>query len=342
MDRTFNYPAKNAERDSWMQGFLPRTLLNESTVLFLPAPEWLERTGYLEKGIRPHHLIGAEHDQTVLVEVEANRGEARLIAGSIRHAVETTMAERLPPFCVASLDFDGSYNTYVRNFDLLSVFRAFPARPEGYLRITSYSARGRSSLERGVENISKFYSGLGFSMTRFMQELAGMVDVHRRLKRMQDSRVPDHAHMARELGLMWWLTLGMGLMDYDRFGYGKMDQKYMAELGPILDHVAEQARNIQEGTELSIMSIPELAGVLGRRKSSLWPTEMWRTAYMSINNQPMRTWYFRISHVENMSQAPTLRDVLEQLWNLTKTENLVFIDEHGSSITIGEDPRRRK
>lgn len=337
MERTYDYPAKNGVRDLWM-AFLPPHIPNIAgcTGLYLPAPENLEGPGYAAKGFNPAMLIGAEHHPDRAAEVRVAAPGIQLVTGPIRAAVDHAIKSGLPRLTFANLDFEGSYNTYLE--DLLSVFRAFPADPAGYLAVTSYAARDDEAIIQGVVNISKFYAGLGYDMSRFFRETGMMMERYKAMNRVleTESRVPDHMHLSRELGFLWWLAVGMIVTAYRDDGYGTRDEAFLSTIEGHLREISSRVLDLGRGTEFCLVPMPELAPLLQKKRCELWPKHLTHIAYHSHGRmkQAMRTWFVEVERIRDAAEMPTAQEVLEQVWQLARRTPLTYIDESGSRITI--------
>lgn len=335
-ERTHDYGAKNVVRAEWMR-FLPAPFSNPETVhgLYLAGHENLELEHYLRMGIAPDNLVIPEHDTRLLPLVRRRSGGVRVVHGRVIDAVQAIVSERRPRLLFANLDFDGSFGTY--RDDLLSVFTVFPTEEEGYLGVTSYCARDDETIGQGIVDLSKFYSGLG-DREMYLRDIGSMIARHRHLRHYQSEMTsPDHAHIARTMSFLWWVAVGMGLVDSGQNGYGTFDRAYLdGPVNAVLARIDARARELSDRpSDFHLVYEAELASVLATRNSALWPTDFRHIAYQTQGSQPMRTWFLRIEPVLDAAARPTLQDVLRQLWKLAVRAPLEFIDEGGTLISIG-------
>lgn len=328
--RTFNNPAKNGVRDDWMS-FQPDTYEPDDLIVYLPGEENLEFPGYRAKGVRPKQLIGAENVEARFGRVQANAPGIYVERGSVQQAVETIVRERRGRVRAANLDFEGSYLTYVR--DLYSVFRVLHDRRESYLAVTSYAGRGRDTIAQGVLNTSKFYSSMGSSFT-FYGEYGRMLRRHNRITARFDSEAEEHTHLSRELGLLWSIVLGVGLVDPGSDGYNVLDEIGLARVETGLNKIEQRFDADATMRPDALLNVPELADLLKERRTWYWPSEFRHYAYMSANHQPMRTWFFKI-HPEQANERRTLWEVMRQIWDLAVMTPLIFVDQDGTTDIYG-------
>lgn len=325
-ERTFQYPAKDYLRGQFAQ-FVPP---GPGFGLYLPGPENLELPLYVARGYRPADLIGAEHSAANIAEVTRNAQGVRVMHGEIRDVVATIERERLPRLRIASLDFDGSYDTDITA--LLSVARVFPAEPDGHLMVTSYAARDQDAVRQGVIAASKFYSALG-DLDRFQRGFDRMLRRYGHLQRhLSNAVATDQSHLCRELGFLWWMVLFMGFTRLDG-AYGTLDEDGIAEVNRVLARISDKVVAQRRGTQFVRVRAPELREILSGRHCQMWPTDFRHFAYASRMNQPMRTWFFRICPM--VDDPPTVLEVVEQMWELAVRAPLTLVDPHGDPITFG-------
>jgi len=306
-------------------------------VLYLPASENLEFSGYVEKGVQPNLMIGAEHDENEYPTVFENSNGIHLVQGSVCQAVDYLIKHRLPRLVSANIDLDGNYNTFAH--DIVSIFRVLP-NPDhgcGYLAVTSYAARDHG-LAQGVLNVSKFCSGLEISDLEFSRGWRSMIDYYAVLGRHlpgYDAR--EYTHLAREFGLLWWLVVGMASVNIpNSYTYAEANQLFVkGEISQVLSQITRQALDLDRGTEFYKLRDRRLTLLLGKRHTQLWPTEMCRIMYYTLNHQPMQTWFFKIWEVDK--ETKTVRQLLRQMWELAVRTPLTFVSDTGIPITIGKE-----
>lgn len=340
-ERTHNYPAKNTARDTWIH-FCPASLSKQASGLYLPGPENLELSGYRKKGIDLSRWFGAEQDESLWPLVEANAGGVRIVRGNMQAAVKEVIAARCYPLSVVHMDFDGSYGTFVEQ--IFSVFTVFPAK-EGWLCVTSYSARDEATLLQGMVNTSKFYSGLK-DLPSFWEIYGIMFRRHVHLKKLLDSRVPDYTHLTREIGFLWWIALILGVVSRKQAGLWTIDRQYLERVGHVLAEITARAEQIltaisdKKGhtkmtAEVKVVRDTQLADILDQHRTLLWPESFAHYVYYTSQRQPMRVWMFKITEHPSGLQRPTHQELLEQVWRLARRAPLVYIDEGGTEINIG-------
>lgn len=329
-ERSYDYPAKNAVRESWMN-FLPSTFPNpkETFGLYLPGEENLEFPGYAGKGMLPGALIAAEREDERFETVKRNGCGVRLVHGNVGDAVRMAEKSRLPRLAFANLDFEGSYHTFLE--EMLSVFRIFPREADGgYLAVTSFAGRDDETLAQGVANISKFSSGLDPSS--FWSGFDKLMAKHRAFKQMIDPRTPDHTHVSRTLGLLWWISVAMSITEYPPDGYGRLHKGFLKRIDKPLDAITDRAKKLKRGTDIYVVSEPSLADALRDRSAMLWPTEFRQIIYYNKHAHPMQTRFFRI-WVDRTGER-TASEVLEQVWKLAVAAPIQYYDKTGSLIEI--------
>jgi hypothetical protein len=336
MERSYDYPAKNTVREEWMR-FLPSDLSHPNDYgLYLPGSENLELDGYLRRGMLITRLLGAEHDSSVMPQVIANSGGIRLIRGSLLDAIHHCEWYDLPRLRFANLDFDGNQHTFLE--EILALARIFPSVRGSYLGVTSYAARDRGALVQGVVNACKFYSGLPAS-SAFSQQYGRMLRRYEHLLRLiPNSEASAHAHVQRELGLLWWIVLMLAVIDpLEGSRQSVFDQRFIDQLDEMLGELSHQVETELadgNGTERVVfLANRGLRDVLAARRVSWWVNDLRRLAYWSLNRQPMRTWYFRIVPLAPRQQE-TAQSLLEQLWTLASRAPLVYVDSDGEQVVI--------
>lgn len=101
---SYDYPAKNAWRERWMN-FLKRHLnvTEETTVLFLPGPEALEVAGYNRLGIKREQLIGVERHRKTAENIHRLGLDIQVVPDDVLHYFKTTDQR----FDAVLLDYDG-------------------------------------------------------------------------------------------------------------------------------------------------------------------------------------------------------------------------------------------
>lgn len=341
VERTYAYPAKDVVRGAWMR-FLPSDFSHPNDYgLYLPAEENLELPGYLEKGMEPRRLIGAEHDSLRLSRLRENAGGIRVVPGSILEAIYLCEAESLPRLRFANLDFDGNLHTFVE--ELLALARVFPSMRGSYLSVTSYAARDRGALIQGVVNACKFYSGLP-STSAFTVHYGRMIGRYEHLLRLiPHAESSAHAHFQRELELLWWIVLMLSVIEPFTDGtISVFDQLFIDQLdellGELTDQVQEHLARASSVDQMVFVANRGLRELLASRRVSWWVNDLQRLAYWSSNRQPMRTWNFRIVRTDR-NQKETAQSLLEQVWSLASRTPLVYVDAEGEQVLIGGSQR---
>lgn len=330
--RSYDYPAKNTVRDAWMR-FLPEYLQDTHTYgLYLPGHQNLELPSYTQKQLSTDRLIGIENDPDRLRSVKRAACGIRLIHGNVRDAIRVIEQANLPRLRFANLDFEGRYSRLIG--EILSLFRVFPSPSGGYLCVTSFSSRDEDTLAQGMAHTSKFYSGRA-ERAEFMIDYGRVVNRYVALKRMlKDPRASDHSHLTRELGFLWWITLVMGLMQYSHDGYGTFDDAYLSEIDQVLERMDERLR-LQRVAALDFHLVyePELAVIMQRHASCLWPSAFQHLIYYTDSGLPMHVWMMKIDCVET-KKKPTHQEVLEQVWQFETRTPLVYVDKAGVAHSL--------
>lgn len=334
LERSYDYPAKNAVRRAWMQ-FLPLSFQSSSYVrgLYLPGNANLELSGYLEKGVQAHQLIGAEHNEDVYERIKAQASGIHLVQGSIQEAVRQIKEREWNPLTFANFDFDGSCHTFVE--DVLSVFSVFPLNDPAYLSVSSYSARDDEAVLQGIVNTSKFYSTFE-STAQFWASYGRMMDRNTALRRqLPGSSVEDHVHLSRELGFLWWMALVMGSIDRCENAVWTVNESYTQSFNDILQDITRRAmERIGDQGEFRVLSDPRLGQQLRNRVCSLWPDRFEHYVWFTAQRQPMRTWMIRIQPLGQEEPRPTHFEVVEQLWNMATRTPLVYLNHSGTKISF--------
>ncbi|MFH1405303.1 MAG: hypothetical protein ABIH21_04380 [Patescibacteria group bacterium] len=328
--RSYDYKAKNAVRDMFL-GFMPPQFPAGSTGLYLPGRENLELPGFVKKGILPVNLIGAEHDSETFAQIASVNSGIRLYLGDLRKAVD--MAEQLhfSRFVFASLDFDGSYHTDLE--DLLSVFRIFPGSPDGYMSVTSYVARDRGTVSQGVANILKFLSAIE-DPSEFYSDYGSMLRRHDAFMRFFHSKASSARQLAWELGLLWWVVIGLSVTEIQNDGlYGRLDSGFLKRLNVPLSRIEAMAKKCSAESFFVASSDSRLGKLLEERRCQYRVQAFQHFAYRTQSGQPMRTWLFYFREADPQDQ-PTAREVLEDVWRLALRQPLVFLDKNGVKITF--------
>lgn len=334
-ERTYDYPAKNEVREAWMR-FLPEFLQHPNDCgLYLPSVENLEFDGYCRKGIKPHRLIGAEHDSLRFDEARKNSQGIQLVHGNLLDAFNLIESSRLPRLRFANLDFDGNQHTFTE--ELMALARVFPSSRGSYLAVTSYAARDKSALVQGIINACKFYSGLP-STSVFTTQYGQILKRFELLTRLIPyGESTAHAHFQRELGLLWWIVLMLCVIDPPESGtISVFDQRFIDDLDAVLVELTREveAKLSETGNMAEILFVArrELRDIMSKRTIHYWVTDMRRFAYWSDNRQPMRTWFFRVLPLDGLHE--TAQNLLEQVWNLASRFPLIYIDSEGNKVTI--------
>lgn len=338
--RTYDYPTKNEVRGQWMR-FLANAHLDRTSRrsgLYLPGPENLELPGYLQLGFSPSNLYGAEHDEKALEIVQRAAQGVNIIPGSVQDTVGDMIAREVTPLTFACLDFEGSYHTFLH--DLLSVFRIFPALPSGCLAVTSYAARDDDTVEQGMVNFSKFWSGMTeHDVSMFYQQSGLMLSRYSALQRHLASRAPAMGNVSRELGFLWWIVIAMSFTRYDKNGYGSLDKEAMAQVDPILKRITQRATEERNASAFSYVTERELGKALAKRKCELWPRSLVHIVHGTNSRQPMRTWFLDICRIPHARDRYSAQEVLRQTWQLAARAPLMFVDRAGTKLTIEESGR---
>jgi len=340
MYHSHDNPPKNRMRDAWMS-FLPESLDHARPArgplrpigLYLPSWENLELPGYLAKGIAPSQLVGAERDLDRLPEVIERAQGIRLIAGSVLEAAEILMLEKSPRLWFANVDLEGGYDSHAA--EILSLFRLLPPNGDdaAHLAVTSYAARAHG-IANGIEHASKFASGiddldqvvtqLGI-MERRYAIIAGMLSC---------AEAKPITHLCRELGFLWWLVIGMGLMDGSGSAYGTYDSSYLRDtISPGIRRIRDTLKDARATKTFRLARDRELAEALGRRTVTMWPTAFRHFLYYSPQHQPMQTWFVRFYAVDH-ADGRTVQDLLRQVWDLAFRTPLTYISSEGMEVTI--------
>lgn len=334
-ERSYAYPAKETVRGEWMR-FLPADLSTpQDHGLYLPGPENLELPGYLAKGMEPSRLVGAEHDPSRYAVIAKARSGIRLVNGSLLDAIYWCEGEGIPRLRVVNLDFDGNQHTFTE--ELLALSRVFPNRRGSYLGVTSYAARDHTALVQGVVNACKFYSGLP-NGEAFVSGYGRMISRFSMLGQIfLRGESSEHAHVQRELGLLWWIVLMLAVIEpEEQAGPNVFDQTFVNELDAVLKGLTQEVEQDVATKALDrvvFIAKRALRDVLAERRVCWWVNDLRRLAYWSENHQPMRTWYFRIVPTA-VRQQETAQTLLEQVWELSSRTPLIYVDEHGECNTI--------
>ncbi len=337
MKRTYDYPAHNAIRAAWMHYLPPIFEASSDHILYLAGPENLELPGYLAKGLRPSQLTTAEHDKEIYPLVLANSGGVHVTSGGIQTAVEEMISRGIVRLRGAWLDFDGNAHSYTE--ELLALARLMPSQGGSSLGVTSYSARDRHALVQGTINAAKFYSGLP-SSGQFIREYGNMMRQFEHVLRLIPQRDSSPlAHFQREMGFLWWLTLMFGVVNPTKGSDPNViDNAFLerseATLCAITDEVKQRLGTQPRETDLVFVLIPRLRHMLASRRVKAWITHLERYAFWSANRQPMRVWFAKIQPLPRGQPAPTMQDLLEQVWTLAIRSPLIYIDQAGKHVTI--------
>ena len=328
--QSYNYPAKNRVRDEWMR-FLPPSFHMSTSGLYLPGPENLELPGYQKKGFLPENGFGAEHDQDRFGHVASNAGGMHVVLGSVSDTIDEVRASG-QHLSFANLDFDGTAHTFVDQ--VIKLFTVFPKEPSGCLAVTSFASRNPRSLTKGIENTSKFYSGLEDPMA-FFHGYGQMVNRYRALKKqLVNKRTDDHTHLSRELGFLWWLALVLGVIDHNAQGWGVVNHPHLNRIENVLTKIQERSRALEKkDKDFHLVREARLHKRLKRRKSRLWVERFSHLFYYTEQSLPMQTWMFEISHAPS-GERPTHAQVLQQMWQLALRAPLIYVDPQGTTITI--------
>ena len=317
--------------------FLPETFPKNLRTygLYRPSHGNLELADYRAKRINPNWLFGPEHDPDLCGAVKESAQGVRIVEGSVQDAVNIIQSEGQDHLTFANLDFDGAYNTYVEQ--ILSVFRVMLNQPNelGYLGVTSFAAR-EHGLTQGMNNISKFYSGLD-DFVGFHTDLGRMRDRYASLGKMLTKVDAEaHSHLARELGFLWWMVVGMGMISYDgQDGYGRFDDQYLSQdVGSCLAEIDQKCTELKRGRDFVWTGVPELAKVLTKRRVCLWPTELVHIMHYTQRNQPMQTWFLKFWRVNIEPDGETVQNLLRQIWELAVRSPLLYIDRNGRETSF--------
>lgn len=341
-ERSYRFPAKDAVREGWMSYLPPVFTDPRDLVLYLPARENLELPLYLQKGLSPSQLIGAEHDSKELPFVQANANGIHLVNGNIHTAVEHIVREGMPLLRAANLDFDGRSHSFTE--ELIALARIMPSSRGSYLAITSYAARDKGALIQGTVNTTKIFTALG--TMNFLRRYGNMLSMYEHLlAHIPNSESSPMAHFQREMGLLWWIVLMFGVIDKPGEGemYYRVNQDFLDESGSVLEDITKRVTQRLGGStdESEVIMIPDkrLSRLLEQRQVCVRVTSMQRYAYWSSNRQPMRTWLFTIQPRADHHPPMTMQESVQQVWDLACSSPLVYFDEQGIRITI-EGTRR--
>lgn len=333
--RSHDNPPKNWVRGAWMD-FLPASFdMTHSVVgVYLPGPENLELSPYLAKGIMPRQLVGCERNLEVLPLVLRNAHGVRIVAGTVSDAVEILMREGGQPIRFANLDFDGGYETHVADiFATLRLLIPGVDTPVD-LAVTSYAARIHSLLN-GSLHASKFHSTL--SNHELMYTQLGLMERRYEMaaRTLSSSFAESFGHLRRELGFLWWLVMGFGLMDIAPTGYGEFDAGFLRQrVSPCIRVIEAKLKRADHiNGRIQLVREPSLQGVMEERVVRFWPTAFRHILYYSTHNQPMQTWFLKIWRLEE--DRFTLRDLCRQVWDLAARTPLTLVSSQGMWATIG-------
>lgn len=334
VERTHDYPAKNAVREAWMR-FLPQFFSNPTNIygLYLPGLENLERNLYLSKGLSDENLVGVDYNNDHIAILKPQYEDMQIISGNITEAVHTMRSEGKSPITFANLDFDGSYHTFLKQ--ALSVFSIFPADTGGYLCVTSYCSRDQGTVVQGIINTSKIFSVFS-DKAMFWKDYGKMMTRYYALKQQLSgsSTISDHAHLSRELGFLWWIALVMGTVEPKREdGTWKCKESYVQTVDKSLKDITRRALEVV-GSEAEFHLSPDdkLGTLLENRTCQLWPDRFGHYAYYTANNQPMRTWMMRIIPVPHGETKPTHKEVVLQLWKMAAGSPLIYVNPSGTHV----------
>lgn len=333
--RSHDNPPKNWVRGAWMD-FLPASFDTARSVvgLYLPGPENLELAHYLNKGVAPRQLVGCERNLRVLPDVLRNARGVRIVAGTLSDAVEILMREEVRPIHFANLDFDGGYETHVADiFATLRLLVPGVGTPVD-LALTSYAARAHS-LRSGSLHASKFHSTL--SDHELVHTQLGAMERRYKVaaRTLSSSYAESFGHLRRELGFMWWLVMGLGLMDVAPSGYGEFNARFLRQhLSPCIQRIeVELTRSPSVNGQIQLVREPSLKSAMEERVVRLWPSAFRHILYYSPRNQPMQTWFLKVWYVEE--DRFTLRDLCRQVWDLVARTPLTLVSSDGTVVTIG-------
>lgn len=301
--------------------------------LYLPGIQNLELQSYRRKRMSEQRLIGIENDPERIDAVRENAGRINLLHGNVPDAVQFIQESDLPRLRFANLDFEGLYNRLIG--EILSLFRVFPSEKGGYLCVTSFSSRDEETLLQGMIHTSKFYSGRRLR-GEFLVDYSRMVNRYASLGRNRSHplRTPDYSHLTRELGFLWWMTLVMGVMQYEEGGYGFVDETYLKKIDVILEKIRERASALAEGKlDFHLVHESELADVMSQQRCCLYPSKFQHYIYYNGHQLPMHVWMLKIDFVKE-GKRPTHQEVLERVWELATRTPLVSVDKNGDAITL--------
>lgn len=334
---SYNYPAHNALRESWMH-YLPHTLAqSDDHVFYLAGTENLEIDGYLAKGLTPRQLHSAEHDPSRFHTVCANSNGVHITQGGIKLAIEEMESSGVTTLRGAWLDLEGNSHSYTE--ELLALSRLMPSQDGSCLALTSYAARDRMALVQGTVNACKFYSGLPSSGCFLSQYGAMMHQYEHALKLLPTGESSALAHFQREMGFLWWLVLMFGATNRNENSpLWQLDNKFLVDsddvLRQITNDVQQRLTTQPAETDLVFVLNTQLRDLLSQRRVSTWITHLRRYAFWSMKRQPMRTWFAKIVPYPLDEEPPTMQELLLQVWTLACQTPLVILDEEGKSITI--------
>jgi hypothetical protein len=333
--RSHNNPSKNRVREAWME-WLPASYdtCRSPVGLYLQGRENLELSGYRAKNLMPRQLVGCENNMGELPAVVRSAHGVRVIAGSPSEAVAILMRERVDPLLFANLDFEGAYETYAP--DILATLRLLVPTDENEptdLAVTSFAGRAHA-LKLGSLHASKFHSTLGdheivHTQLAMMERRYGIV-----ASMLADPYAERFGHLRRELGFLWWVVMGLGLMGVGRRRYGEYDTGFLrASVNPALRSIEARLSDGSQRNGLRLVREPALAEALERQVTRLWPTAFKHILYYSPLHQPMQTWFIKIWRMDE--GAYTVRDLVRQVWDLAVRTPLTFISSDGMEVVIG-------
>ena len=336
VNRSYAYPAHDALRLAWM-AYQPRGPVHEDDrILYLAGEENLELPGYRQLGYRPDQLLTCEHDPRRFPHVLANGQGVNVAQGNIADAIAALQQWEWPRLRGAWLDFDGNSHTYTD--ELLKLAAVLPSPRGSTLGVTSFAARDNEALVQGTVNTCKFLSGLE-NLSQFMREYGTQLRQYEHLLRfIRHGESTPTSHFQREMGLLWWLVLMFGSVDLPKGErYYRTDGAFLDRSANILDGLTRKVEGALSAGSQSRMVWefdPTLRDLLAERKVSVWITHLERYAFWSQNRQPMRTWFVKVQPLIEGTFAPTMQELLVQVWKLACRSPLIYIDEQGGRVQI--------
>ncbi|GEM_PF-4713270 len=343
MGRRYDNPAKNRVRAEFfgtIDEHLPliREGLGEESpcALYLPGEHNFEGPLYAQRQIT---AWGAEREPAALRRMgdptfSAHPIERRLVhEGDISSYIQFHAREGRPRLSFANLDFEGTLEGNAR--EILDTFSVFPACTGGVLGVTTFCSHDPLGIEDGVLHFNALNNALGGAVMPHLD--AAEMQWRHYDQTCADGRSTEQWQISRDMGLLWRLTLGMGLVEHPEEGAGEMIEKLQRSMrAPMLDMEARAARirAVSPATTFYRVSSPELSAIFQRTHAWLFPLTLKRFVYgspKSGGSHRMSTWMIFFQRLP----APQLWvDATDQLWQLYRSSNLIAVKPDGETIPI--------